>query len=381
MNIVADENMPLAEEIFSETGTVKRVPGRTLCADDLAGADMLLVRSVTQVNPALLKGTDLRFVGTATIGTDHVDTEYLARQHIPFSSAPGCNADAVVEYVLSSLFHLAQSQGFDPRTRTYGIVGVGNVGSRLHQRLKALGYQVLLNDPLRAAAGEEGFVELDELLAEADVVCLHTPLTKSGVSPSYHLLDEARLEKLKPGVILLNAGRGPVIDNRALLKVKQQRDDLTLVLDVWEHEPVVDPALVALTEIATPHIAGYSYDGKIRGTFMLYEACCHALGLPVTQRLDDFLPDPEINEVRVTSDVSALALIRLRYDPYSDDRALRHGLHLSAEARAVAFDQLRKHYARRREYRSLTIRGTLSGTQKQQLSAIGFQIAGDVDII
>lgn len=369
--------MPLVEEIFSEIGEVNRVPGRTMSASDLEGADLLLVRSVTPVNAALIREASLQFVGTATIGTDHIDTGYLAQRQIPFSSAPGCNADAVVEYVISALFHLAQSQGFDPAERTFGIVGVGNVGGRLHKRLAGLGYKVLLNDPPRQAAGESGFVDLDQLIAEADMLCLHTPLTRDGDHPSYHLFNEERLNALKPNAILLNAGRGPVIDNHALLQVKQQREDLTLVLDVWEHEPVVDPALAALTEIATPHIAGYSHDGKIRGTYMLYEACCRALGREVTKSLEDFLPDPALGEVSVNEQIDALELIRLRYDPYRDDRNLRHTLALAEQPRAEAFDRLRKTYPQRREFSSLQVKGALTQEQHEQFSALGFQVAVD----
>ncbi|MDI3325489.1 4-phosphoerythronate dehydrogenase PdxB [Pontibacterium granulatum] len=374
-NIVADENMPLVEEIFADFGSVKRVAGRTMSAEQVAEADLLLVRSVTQVNEALLAQASPKFVGTATIGTDHIDTDYLQRRDIAFSSAPGCNADAVVEYVLSSVFHMAQTQGFDPADRTWGIIGVGNVGGRLQHRLEGLGYKVLLNDPPREAKGDTGFVPLEQLLAEADIICMHTPLTRTGEHPSHHLLSTAELSGLNHGAILLNAGRGPVIDNAALFKVKQQRDDITLILDVWEHEPVVDPELAALTEIATPHIAGYSHDGKIRGTFMLYEACCRALGLEPAQTLEDFLPAPAIGEVTVNDQVTALELIRLRYDPYRDDRDLRRTLQGTKEARAVDFDRLRKQYPQRREFSSLTVSGVTSAALGEQLKALGFKVS------
>ena len=365
--------MPLVEEIFADLGSVKRVAGRTMSADQVADADLLLVRSVTQVNEELLAQASPKFVGTATIGTDHIDTDYLQTREIAFSSAPGCNADAVVEYVLSSVFHMAQTQGFDPADRTWGIIGVGNVGGRLQRRLEGLGYNVLLNDPPREAKGDTGFVALEQLLAEADIICMHTPLTRDGDHPSHHLLSTAELSGLNEGVILLNAGRGPVIDNTALLEVKQQRDDITLILDVWEHEPVVDPELAALTEIATPHIAGYSHDGKIRGTFMLYEACCQALGVEPTKTLEDFLPEPAIREVTVNDQVAALDLIRLRYDPYRDDRDLRRTLQGNKEERAVDFDRLRKQYPQRREFSSLSVSGVTSATLGNTAEGAGIQ--------
>ena len=226
------------------------------------------MRSVTQVNEALLADTPVRFVGTATIGTDHVDLPWLERQGIGFSSAPGSNADSVVEYVLSSLLHLARERGFDLFDKVVGIVGVGNVGGRLQQRLQTMGIEVLLCDPPRVdQEGEAGFVDLATLLQQADIVSLHTPLVRSGPWPSWHLFNAEALALLKPDAILLNTGRGSVIDNRALLAFKRQRPDVTLVLDVWEHEPEVDPQLAALCAVATPHIAGYALDGKIRGSW------------------------------------------------------------------------------------------------------------------
>lgn len=366
--------MPLVEEIFADFGKVTRVAGRTMSADQVAGADLLLVRSVTQVNETLLAQATPKFVGTATIGTDHIDTAYLQSRDIAFSSAPGCNADAVVEYVLSAVFHMAQTQGFDPAARTWGIIGVGNVGGRLQRRLEGLGYKVLLNDPPREAKGDTGFVPLEQLLAEADIICMHTPLTREGDHPSHHLLSTAELSGLNKGAILLNAGRGPVIDNAALFEVKQQREDITLILDVWEHEPVVDPKLAALAEIATPHIAGYSHDGKIRGTFMLYEACCQALDVDQSKTLEDFLPEPSMREVTVNDEVTALDLIRLRYDPYRDDRDLRRTLSGDELQRAADFDRLRKQYPQRREFSSLTVSGVADATLTAQLKALGFKV-------
>ncbi len=242
LKIVADENMPQVEAIFSRFGQVTLLPGRELSADDLKETDVLLVRSITQVNSDLLVGTPVQFVGTATIGTDHIDQTYLQNHEIAFSNAPGCNADAVVEYVLSSLFLVAEHQSFEPKDRTFGIIGVGNVGGRLQRRLQALGYNVLLNDPPRAEQ-EDGFVGLAEILTKADVICVHTPLTKEGEHLTHHLLGEDELGRLKQDAIIINAGRGPVIDNQALLDMGKLRPDLTFILDVWEHEPRVSAAL------------------------------------------------------------------------------------------------------------------------------------------
>jgi erythronate-4-phosphate dehydrogenase len=371
LTIVADENMPALDSLFGGLGRLVRRPGRELCRDDLVAADILLVRSVTQVNEALLADTPVRFVGTATIGTDHVDLPWLERQGIGFSSAPGSNADSVVEYVLSSLLHLAGERGFDLFDKVVGIVGVGNVGGRLQQRLQTMGIEVLLCDPPRVEReGEAGFVDLATLLQQADIVSLHTPLVRSGPWPSRHLLNAETLVLLKPSAILLNTGRGSVIDNRALLAFKRQRPDVTLVLDVWEHEPEVDPRLAALCAVATPHIAGYALDGKIRGSWMLYRALCEYLGRPVTIKLEKILPAAEVESLALSPDADLLTPVRLVYDPFRDDRALRATLSLSPEQQGKAFDQLRRMYPERREF--ATLRVSAGGALERKLEALGF---------
>lgn len=246
LSILADENIPALEPLFGPLGQLRRLPGRTLSADDVADADILLVRSVTRVGPDLLAGSSVRFVGTATIGTDHLDIPWLEEAGIHWCNAPGCNADSVVDHVLSALWHLAAERGRDPLDFCVGVVGAGNVGGRLLRRLEALGMRTLVCDPPRAEQeGEAGFVSLEQVLQEADLVALHTPLTDSGDHATWHLLQEDNLPLLKPGAILLNAGRGAVIDNGALLRLMERRDDLTLVLDVWEEEPDLDPPVGA----------------------------------------------------------------------------------------------------------------------------------------
>jgi erythronate-4-phosphate dehydrogenase len=377
LKIVADENIPALETLFAPLGELHTRPGRAICRDDLLDADILLVRSITPVNRALLEGTSVRFVGTATIGTDHIDLTALAELGIGFSSAPGCNADAVVEYVLSVLLHLAEEQAFDLWGRSVGIVGVGNVGSRLAARLQALGIRTLLCDPPRQrvmpAAQAAHFCSLEQLLNEADIVSLHTPLTRSGEDASWHLLQGRTLAMLQPDTILINAGRGPVIDNRALLELALQRDDLTLVLDVWEDEPAVDPALAARVRIATPHIAGYSLEGKLRGTWMLYQAWCAFCGTPVQQSFAQLLPLAEVTEMLLTEKAGLLSPVRMLYDPFRDDRALRASLAAPEQQQKAAFDQLRKQYPVRREFSALTLR--LPTDQQPIFNALGFPVA------
>lgn len=369
LNILADENMPKVEAIFGQFGEVKRLPGREMTAADLADTDLLLVRSVTQVNQTLLDSSPVRFVGTATIGMDHIDQPYLQQRNIGFSNAPGCNADAVVDYVLSVIFLQAREQGFDPADRVYGIVGVGNVGGRLYQRLTDLGYQVLRNDPPRAER-EPGFVDLDQLLEQADCLCLHTPLTREGVYPTQHLFAAPELAKLKPGTLLINAGRGPVIDNQALLARLSAEPDLTVALDVWEYEPAVSAELAKHCVQVSPHIAGYSLDGKIRGTFMLYQAFCQHLSIAPELTLEAFLP--EMPHATFAEGDDPLDLMLSVYDPRVDDQLLRETLHLPETEQKQAFDQLRKHYRLRREFSALKVAAT---EQQSQLRALGFQLA------
>ncbi|WP_202303168.1 4-phosphoerythronate dehydrogenase PdxB [Dryocola clanedunensis] len=354
MKILVDENMPYARELFSRLGDVTTVPGRPIPVSELADADALMVRSVTKVNADLLDGKSVKFVGTATAGTDHVDDAYLERAGIAFSAAPGCNAIAVVEYVFSSLLMLAERDGFALADRTVGIVGVGNVGSRLQARLEAYGVRTLLCDPPRAERGDEGnFQPLDTLVREADVLTFHTPLFKDGPYKSLHLADETLLAALKPGTILINACRGPVVDNAALLKCLQRGQDLSVVLDVWEPEPELNVDLLNLVDIGTPHIAGYTLEGKARGTTQVFEAFSKFIGKQQQVALDTLLPAPEFGRITLHGPLDQATLkrlVHLVYDVRRDDAPLRKVAAVPGE-----FDKLRKNYLERREWSSLFI--------------------------
>ncbi|MBP0050018.1 4-phosphoerythronate dehydrogenase PdxB [Marinobacterium sp. AK62] len=374
LTIVADENIPALEPLFGAFGRLRTCAGRTLSPEQVRDADVLLVRSVTAVNQQLLAGSRVRFVGTATIGTDHVDQSWLAEQGIGFSSAPGCNADSVVDYVLAALFNLLAESGDNLRQKTLGIVGVGNVGGRLQQRLEALGVSLLLCDPPRQhqEADTTAFVSLNELLQQADIICLHTPLTTTGRWPTRHLLHADNLKLIKPDAILLNAGRGPVVDNKALLALSKQRPDLKLVLDVWEHEPEVSVALAEHCRIATPHIAGYALDGKIRGTWMLYRALCQHLGRSPEIALDSVLPQAPVTSMTLSPGCSLLEPVRTVYDIYRDDRAFRQMLARGADGIPKGFDQLRRYYPERREFATLALNGQVTPDMAATLAATGF---------
>ena len=360
MLIVADENIPLLDAFFAGFGDIRRVPGRSIDRTTVEQADVLLVRSVTNVNRALLEGSKVRFVGTCTIGTDHLDLDYFNEAGICWSSAPGCNARGVVDYVLGSLMTLAEIEGVDLSQRTYGVVGAGEVGRRLIKVLKGLGWNVRVCDPPRQAAEGGDYVSLEQIIEQCDVISLHTPLTRSGDSATWHLFDQQRLQQLKQGAWLINAARGPVVDNVALREVLLEREDLQAVLDVWEKEPEVDPALAELCVLATPHIAGYSLDGKQRGTAQIYQAYCAFSGQPAAIQLSDLLPATWLSEVSLHGDSDpawALAMLcRGVYDPRRDDADFRRSLVGNVAEQRAAFDVLRKQYPVRREIEGLKVR-------------------------
>lgn len=378
MHIVADENIPLLDAFFAPLGRITRLPGRQISREHLLDADALLVRSVTRVDPQLLADTPVRFVGTCTIGTDHLDLPGLAAAGIAVASAPGCNARGVVEYVLSCLLTLSERTGLDWRTRRVGIVGVGEVGGRLAQTLAALGVECLLCDPPRANRGESGFAPLDQLLTECDVLSCHVPLTHSGPDATWHLLDAGRLVALRPGAWLINSSRGPVIDNHALKAVLAERADLQVALDVWEQEPQVDGELLQRCALGTPHIAGYSLDGKLRGTEQIYRALCASLGVPAPLTLQSLAPDAGRAQLRFAADTPAQWLLerslRQVYDVRDDDARFRAAmLPLAGQSTAAAFDALRKGYPLRRECPEVEVRHNGQEETAALLAAAGFK--------
>lgn len=372
MRILADENMPYVQQLFGAWGEVTTLAGRQISADDVAHADLLLVRSVTRVNSELLaKAQSLQFVGSATIGRDHIDEPLLASRKIHFTNAPGCNAPAVVDYVIAAILHDCQARGRDAARLCYGIVGVGQIGSRLLARLQALGVKVLCCDPPRQRNEDlSDFVSIDQLIDEADVISLHVPLVRDGLDASWHLLEKTRLGRLRPDALLINSCRGEVVDNRALLEQLLHRPDLEAVLDVWEGEPEPLPPLVARARLATPHIAGYSLEGKARGSWMLADSCARVLGLPPPPPLSNLLPPapwPLLNIGQQPSWAELQQLVRTVYDPLLDDRLMRtEGL------TAAGFDRLRRDYPVRRELSALSIKAPASAHAR--LSGCGFTL-------
>ncbi|WP_245869145.1 4-phosphoerythronate dehydrogenase, partial [Vibrio fujianensis] len=353
MKILIDENMPYAESLFCQLGEVILKPGRTLTADDLIDIDALMIRSVTKVDEHLLaKANRLKFVGTATAGVDHVNQTLLAERGIFFTAAPGCNKVGVAEYVFSILMVLAQQQGFSVWDKTVGIIGAGQVGSYLAECLTGLGIKVLLNDPPKQSQGDEReFTPLPVLLEKADVITLHTPITYDGEWPTHHLIDEAVLQHLRSDQILINAARGPVVDNQALKVRLQQRDGFSAALDVFEFEPQVDATLLPLLAFATPHVAGYGLEGKARGTTMIFNRYSEFLGQALWANPSSLLPVAPIPEVTLHQkwdEATLLSLTQLIYDVRRDDALFRRDI-----GKPGGFDQMRKQYWDRREYSAI----------------------------
>ncbi|MCU0344235.1 MAG: 4-phosphoerythronate dehydrogenase [Ignavibacterium sp.] len=356
INVIVDENIAFSDKVFNQFGNVKLLPGGEISNSALKNTDVLIVRSITNVNQDLLKNTNVKFVGTATIGTDHIDLDYLNHKNIFFADAKGCNAYSVAEYVVASLLNLAVKFDFSLKGKSVGIVGVGNVGSKVAAFTEALGMNVLLNDPpLQRSGDKRNFVEIDEIL-NCDVISLHTPLNLSGLDKTYHLFNIKNLSRLKDGTILINTSRGAVINNKDLLDVISNKR-LKVVLDVWENEPNINIDLLKETIIGTPHIAGYSYEGKVNGTKMIYESLCKFLGMNKTFSFE-LLPAPNSQLSFNKSNKIETGLDKLVSSIYSindDDERMRKIIKLNEADRINYFDLMRKSYPERREFNNYTI--------------------------
>jgi erythronate-4-phosphate dehydrogenase len=334
-----------------------------------------VIRSETKVGPGLLEGSRVRFVGTATIGTDHIDTAYLSSRGIAFANAPGSNANAVKEYVLAALLVLSSRDRFTLRGRTLGVVGVGHIGSKVVKMARALGMTILSNDPPLARAPESAaFVPLDDLM-QADIVTLHVPLTRTGADRTYRLFDRKRLAAMKPGSILINTSRGAVVDGGALKDALRRGHLRAAVLDVWEGEPEIDGELLGLASLGTPHIAGYSMDGKVNAVVMIRQALSRVLS--EAPEWDPEIPPPDVRRISLAGeDDPERALgsaVRQCYDIEFDDRQMRILLGESPEARSGYFMKLRTAYRIRREFSAVEVEITseLQGVRRA-LESAGF---------
>lgn len=385
MKIIADQNIPFVEACFSSIGQVTLVAGRQITPEIIKDADALLVRSITKVNKDLLEGSRIKFVATATIGTEHVDQAYMASNDIGFASAPGSNANSVAEYIVAALLTLGKKNKFRLEGKSIGIVGVGNVGSRVAKKCQALGMNVVLNDPpLQRQTGDPKYRPLEEIFA-CDFVTMHTPLTKDGPDKTFHLADASFFAAMKDGAVFLNSSRGKVQDEAALKTAMQSGKLSSVVLDVWETEPNVDPWLLRQVDLSTPHIAGYSFDGKVAGMTMIYEAFCHHFNVPSEHTAQDFLPIPETAQICLTGDPLAKDdecilhdIVQQIYVINRDDFNMREILLQPEAERGAWFDALRKNYPIRREFQNTTVQlADTQSTLAKKLYGIGFQVKDD----
>jgi len=371
--------MPFAMEAFSTLGETRILEGRNIKAADVRETQILALRSTTKVNRELLEGSQVRFVGTATIGTDHLDIPYFDKAGIKWCFAPGCNANSVSEYIAAALLYLACKHGITLEGKAIGVIGVGNVGRRVVQKARALGMRVLMNDPPRERAEKSGqwgvgsgqkeddgnaFVSLEKVLAEADIITMHVPLTKDGPDKTFHLADATFFARAKKGLILLNAARGPVVDSPALISALDTGWVSHVVLDTWEEEPHYRMDLVPRVDIATPHIAGHSFEGKMMGTVMVYREVCKFLGVPAVWSHEPLMPPPLVPEVRVDAtgrDDQAILweVVRQVYDLEGDDHRFRASAVADEKERMKNFDRLRSDYPERREFQYTKV--TLNG--------------------
>ena len=280
MKVIIDHKIPYIKEAIEKIADdVVYLPGNAFTKEDVKDADALIVRTRTKCNRELLEGSQVKFIATATIGYDHIDTEYCREAGITWTNCPGCNAGSVEQYVHSVLLLLEEKKGLDLKNATIGVVGVGHVGSRVARMAEELGMKVLLNDPPRAEQGESGFVDLATIARECDVITFHTPLNREGIYRTYHLVDEDFLFSLERTPFVINSSRGEVVDTASLLVALAAGKVKAAVVDTWEYEPRISRELMEVAFLATPHIAGYSADGKANATRMSLEALCRFFGI------------------------------------------------------------------------------------------------------
>jgi erythronate-4-phosphate dehydrogenase len=378
MKIVADTNIPLVQSAFGELAEIRVLDKVSITHEKLLNVDALLVRSETRVNRELLHGTDVKYVGSATSGIDHIDVDYLRENGIGFQDGLGSNSNSVAEYIMSALLKLGVENEFDLQGKTIGVVGVGNVGRKVVRMAEGLGMTVLQNDPPRQRLeGGSQFLSLDQLM-EADIITVHVPLDKHGIDATYHLFDHERFDRLRPDCVLINASRGAVVETSAIKSAIQAKRMRFVILDVWENEPAIDPELLALVDIATSHIAGYSLDGKVNGTRMILDGFCEHFGL---QRHWDPSPEMAPPEHALISGVQELdsfaetvyAVVRQCYDIERDNQALKSYLDNPVAPIGEYFIRLRRQYPVRREFFNTRLAiSDIKDETRKALQALGF---------
>jgi erythronate-4-phosphate dehydrogenase len=356
--IVVNRSIPFADKVFSQIGKVIVLESHEVTKETLQNAEILIVRSETRVDKELLEGSSVRFVGTVTIGTDHIDCEYLRSKGIAFASAPGSNANSVAEYIAAGLLTWSGRTGQSLKGKTIGIVGVGNVGSKVVSAANALGMIPLLNDPPRARKETAGsFLPLDGLM-NADFITLHVPLTKSREDATVHLFDKKRIGKMKGGSVLINTSRGAVVETGTLRSALESSHLSAAILDVWEHEPSIDKKLLSQVMLGTPHVAGYSSDGRLNALKMVYESVCRHLNVQSNWPADTAAPEGPSRfhiPAHLDNEQAIAFAVRQAYDIELDDSLLREGSGISVDRQGEHFMKLRAEYRVRREFANFEV--------------------------
>ena len=380
LHILADNNISLVSEACNALGEVRLYESRTIRKEDLQWADVLLCRSTIKVDRALLDGTKIRFVATATSGDEHFDKAFLDEANIRYANATGSNARSVAEYVFASLFSLAANKRFSLLEKSIGIIGVGHVGTWVEHIASNLGMKTKLNDPpKRERTGDASLGSIEEAL-NADIITLHVSYSKNGAHTTHHLFDEKRLRSLHPNQILINTSRGSVVDQDAFFALSDTTPFHSVVFDVFENEPHIDLSLFQFIDIATPHIAGHSHDGKLLGTQMVYESLCLFLQQkPSWNYLESLAPIdpilPKLDPLRDRLEEQVSDIIKYAYHVRMDDRSFRNIVLREQSQRADYFDALRGNYPHRREFTHYPIIASgLSEQVQSVLRGLGFQL-------
>ncbi|NPA36670.1 MAG: 4-phosphoerythronate dehydrogenase PdxB [Chlorobi bacterium] len=373
MKFIIDDKIPFIQGVLEKFGEVRYLSGKEIKREDVKDADALITRTRTKCNEELLSDSKVRIIASATIGYDHIDTKWCDTNGIKWTNAPGCNSGSVMQYIASVFSLLITEKGFDLKGKKIGIVGVGNVGSKVSIVAKAFGMDVFEIDPPRQEAEpEKRFYSLNDIASELDIITFHTPLTKEGKHKTFHLFNEELLQKLKQDVIIINSSRGEVVDNILLKNALRENRIALAILDVWENEPDIDLELLDKVWIGTPHIAGYSQDGKANGTMMSIRAVSRETGLGIDNWEPAGIPEPEQKIItidpKITDNNHALANTILHtYNVRNDDKALREA--------PEKFEYLRGSYPVRREFFAYRVMlKTVNETLKQKLEGLGFEV-------
>lgn len=373
MKIIADKKIPFLKGVLEPFVDIDYYGGSEITRDKLANADALIIRTRTRCNADLLEGTPVKFIASATIGFDHIDTEYCKKKGIIWTNAPGCNSGSVMQYITFVLLYYAKKKSIDLKNRVLGVVGVGNVGKKIVKLAEVLDMQVLLNDPPRERNESPcGFISLQGILREADIITFHVPLTLSGVDKTFHLVDDSILKKLNPNTLLINTSRGEVFNTEQLKKSIMIGRPESLILDVWENEPNIDSMLLENTFYATPHIAGYSADGKANGTMMSVQALSRFFNLGINDWEPDDIPIPS-NPVLYCDGINKnfqellSGLVFNAYNFFEDEKLLKDN--------PDNFERIRENYPLRREFNGFSVEATnITQKDRVKLMQLGFRL-------